>query len=216
MVERSAGSPKDLFSPELRATARQGRRRLLYAQSGNRIGESHHKAVLTDHEVDLLLELRAEGKTHAWLAEKFEIPKISVRSICSGRTRSVAIARVVTQREEIEVNPEMVAQAKGFAEGGTVVGTKDLRRHTGQRAMQERLSPLSGGAPLVSLREMAEEYGITASQLRGYTAFVPMPAFETKHHSSLASNTYYRREALEAWIARLKEVCLNFPSRERV
>ena len=88
-------SPKPLLAPELRAAARLGRRRLLYAESGNLIGEAHHKAVLTDREVDVMCELRAEGWTYRMLSEKFEIPVVSVKSICSGRTRSVAIARVV-------------------------------------------------------------------------------------------------------------------------
>lgn len=95
MVERSAGSPSPLIGPELRTAARLGRRRLLYAESGKLIGESHPKAILTDHEVDLLFELREEGRTYAWLAEKFEIPIHTVRSICRGRTRSRTIVRVV-------------------------------------------------------------------------------------------------------------------------
>lgn len=85
-----------ILTPKLRAEARIARRKFLkFSEDGRRIGEAHHKAVLTDHEVDLLLELREEGKSCAWLAEKFEIPVSSVKSICSGRTRSVSIARVV-------------------------------------------------------------------------------------------------------------------------
>ena len=87
-----------ILTPRLRAEARIARRKFLYAQSGNLIGESHHKAVLTNHEVDLLLELREEGKTYVWLAEKFEIPVVSVKSICSGRTRGVPVARVVMEK----------------------------------------------------------------------------------------------------------------------
>lgn len=82
---------------EMRVEARIARRRFMYGESGKLIGESHHKAVLTDHEVDLMLELREEGKTHAWLADKFEIPVGSVRSICRGRTRGVPITRVVSE-----------------------------------------------------------------------------------------------------------------------
>lgn len=87
-----------VLSAKLRAEARQGRRRLLqFGESGRRIGETHHKAVLTDHEVGLLLELREEGKTYGWLAEKFEISKMTVRSICRGRTRGMAPVRVVLE-----------------------------------------------------------------------------------------------------------------------
>ncbi|MGJ7508694.1 hypothetical protein [Variovorax sp. GT1P44] len=87
-----------VLSAKLRVEARLGRRRLLqFGESGRRIGETHHKAVLTDHEVSLLLELREEGKTYGWLAEKFEISKMTVRSICRGRTRGMAPVRVVLE-----------------------------------------------------------------------------------------------------------------------
>lgn len=57
--------------------------------SGRRVGESHPRAVLTDHEVDLLLELHDDGYSLAWLAEKFEIAKSTAHSIVSGRTRAI-------------------------------------------------------------------------------------------------------------------------------
>jgi len=83
-----------VLSGKLRQQARMGRRRLLhFSEAGRRIGETHHKAVLTDHEVAILLQLREEGKTYAWLAEKFEIAAVSVKSICSGRTRGAAVAK---------------------------------------------------------------------------------------------------------------------------
>lgn len=87
-----------VLSAQVRAEARRGRRRLLkFNEGGRRIGETHHKAVLTDHEVDLLLELREEGKTYGWLAEKFEVSKMTVRSICRGRTRGGAVHRTVVE-----------------------------------------------------------------------------------------------------------------------
>lgn len=86
-----------IIPPALRAEARIARRKFMYGESGKRVGESHHKAVLTDHEVDLMLELREEQKTYSWLAEKFEIPVMTVRSICRGRTRGVPVAKVVKE-----------------------------------------------------------------------------------------------------------------------
>lgn len=87
-----------VLSGKLRAQARIGRRRLIqFNDQGRRIGETHHKAVLSDHEVQLLLELREEGKSLRWLSDKFEIPKVTVKSICSGRTRGIAAARVVPE-----------------------------------------------------------------------------------------------------------------------
>lgn len=52
------------------------------------VGESHPRAVLTDHEVGLLLELRAEGFSLAWLATKFEVSKSCVAKICRGEHRA--------------------------------------------------------------------------------------------------------------------------------
>lgn len=86
-----------VLSAKLRAEARRGRRLLQFSENGRRIGETHHKAILTDHEVSLLLDLREEGNTYAWLAEKFEISKMTVRSICRGRTRGIAAVRVMVE-----------------------------------------------------------------------------------------------------------------------
>lgn len=64
---------------------------------GQRIGESHPRAVLTDREVDLMLALRDEGYSYAWLARKFEVSKGCVWKICVGRRRAqvaVAVRRV--------------------------------------------------------------------------------------------------------------------------
>lgn len=55
---------------------------------GWRTGQDHHNAKLTDREVALLLCLRGEGHTYLALADKFEVPKSTVASICSGRRRS--------------------------------------------------------------------------------------------------------------------------------
>lgn len=58
---------------------------------GMRVGESHPKARLTDHEVALLLAMRAEGSSYNALATIFEVPKHTVAAICKGRRR-VSIA----------------------------------------------------------------------------------------------------------------------------
>jgi len=54
------------------------------------IGESHPRAVLTDHEVELVLALRDEGFSYAWIAEKLEVSKGCVAKICSGQRRGQA------------------------------------------------------------------------------------------------------------------------------
>lgn len=54
---------------------------------GLRIGETHPRAVLDDHEVDLLLELRAQGYSYRWLGLKFEVHYTHARRICLGLKR---------------------------------------------------------------------------------------------------------------------------------
>lgn len=56
-------------------------------ERGLRVGESHPRAVLTDHEVDLMLELREEGYSYSWLARTFEVHKQTVAKICQGVRR---------------------------------------------------------------------------------------------------------------------------------
>lgn len=55
-----------------------------------RYGQAHPRAVLTDHEVELLLALRADGHTLCELAEKFEVHKGAVAKICRGERRGSA------------------------------------------------------------------------------------------------------------------------------
>jgi hypothetical protein len=57
---------------------------------GHVIGQDHHRAKLTDHDVDLIRELRDEGLTYAEIAEKMDglIGKSMVAHICKGRYRS--------------------------------------------------------------------------------------------------------------------------------
>lgn len=62
---------------------------------GVRIGESHPKAVLTDNEIDVLLELRAEGWGYKRLARHFDVARTTVRNICSGKFRSQTADRWV-------------------------------------------------------------------------------------------------------------------------
>ena len=64
-------------------------------ENGRRIGENHPLAKLTDAEVALMLDLRDEGYSYAWLAEKFCVSKSCARWICTGRNRSQATERTV-------------------------------------------------------------------------------------------------------------------------
>jgi orotate phosphoribosyltransferase-like protein len=62
---------------------------------GHRIGQEHPGAKLTDEEVAVLLDLRDEGYSYAWLAQKFEVSKSCARWICTGRNRNQSAARLV-------------------------------------------------------------------------------------------------------------------------
>lgn len=70
-------------------------------ERGNRIGESNPMARLTDHEVDLLVQLREEKRPDGrplfsmrQLAEKFECSKSAVRWYLNGGRRGQAAHRV--------------------------------------------------------------------------------------------------------------------------
>lgn len=62
-------------------------------ENGLRIGETHHRAKLTDAEVDQIRDLR---ETERWslerLAEKFNAPKATIQFICEYKRRASTIA----------------------------------------------------------------------------------------------------------------------------
>lgn len=64
-------------------------------ERGHVVGEDHPRAVLTDHEVNLMQQLREEGYSLGWLARKFEVSKSCAQHVCSGKTRSHVVARWV-------------------------------------------------------------------------------------------------------------------------
>lgn len=64
-------------------------------EQGQVVGQDHHRAVLSDHEVQLLLEMRGEGFSYEWLSAKFEVSKSCVQKICTGRSRTQVPARYV-------------------------------------------------------------------------------------------------------------------------
>lgn len=66
---------------------------------GLAIGESHPRAVLTNRDVDIVLELRSEGYSYAWIAMKMEVHKGTIAKICTGQRRgqyAVGFRRVRT------------------------------------------------------------------------------------------------------------------------
>ena len=57
-------------------------------ESGLRIGEDHPKARYTNHEIDLVLQLRDQGASYGEIAAKMDMPKSTVQDICNGRRRN--------------------------------------------------------------------------------------------------------------------------------
>lgn len=55
---------------------------------GQRIGQYHQCAKLTDREVELLLQMRESGLGWRKLSAKFGISCTAVKKICTGITRS--------------------------------------------------------------------------------------------------------------------------------
>jgi hypothetical protein len=51
--------------------------------NGYRIGDSHHRAELTDHEVELMRQLRDGGMRVAELARRFDRSKGYVSKVCN-------------------------------------------------------------------------------------------------------------------------------------
>ncbi len=66
-----------------------------FNEGGRRIGQEHPGAKLTDAEVAVMLDLRDEGYSYAWLAAKFDVSKSCARWICTGRNRNQSAARAV-------------------------------------------------------------------------------------------------------------------------
>lgn len=62
-------------------------------EKGLRVGETHHRAKLTDQDVDLIRELHDEGLSYREIAVKFEVSKSTVRDIIKCRRRFQFVAR---------------------------------------------------------------------------------------------------------------------------
>jgi len=57
-------------------------------ENHRRIGQDHPKAKLTDHDVELIRQLRDQGFMYWQIAAKFEISKTSVAKICTFERRA--------------------------------------------------------------------------------------------------------------------------------
>lgn len=55
---------------------------------GSRVGQDHHRAKLSNAQIDALLALRDEGWSYGRLCIKFSVPKASVAAWCQLRRRA--------------------------------------------------------------------------------------------------------------------------------
>lgn len=62
--------------------------RIAVNAAGYRIGDSHHRAKLSDHEVELVLQLRAIGWSYEAIARKLDVGKSCVAKIIRGENRA--------------------------------------------------------------------------------------------------------------------------------
>lgn len=63
-------------------------RKIAVNEDGYRVGDSHPKAKLTEHEVELIRKLHSDGLTYATLAEKFEASIRVIGAICRYERRT--------------------------------------------------------------------------------------------------------------------------------
>ncbi|MCG8994216.1 hypothetical protein [Laribacter hongkongensis] len=69
---------------------------------GYRIGQHHHRAGLTDADVELIRILHErDGLSYTALAYKFEVPKSTIAAICQYKRRAQVVSRwkLVTARK---------------------------------------------------------------------------------------------------------------------
>jgi CRP-like cAMP-binding protein len=57
-------------------------------EQGHVVGQDHHRAKLSDHDIWLIHELRAVGVKRADIADKMEVSVYTVIEILSGRRRA--------------------------------------------------------------------------------------------------------------------------------
>ena len=77
-------------------------------ERGQRIGQGHRRAVLTDAEVEQLLEDRgpedAPRRSYAQLAKKYRVSKSCVRDICTGRRRGQHVIAAQDGRDGLDLD----------------------------------------------------------------------------------------------------------------
>lgn len=96
----------------------RAKKRMVAVNAKNyRLGEDHHRAKLSNHEVELLLNLADEGYSQTWLANKFEIGRRTVRDYLAGRKRCqspAALARAGLTDAERDDLTRLIREGLGW------------------------------------------------------------------------------------------------------
>ena len=69
-----------------------GSRMVQIGEYGRRVGESHGRARLSDHEIDLVRQLKEEGMPAGEIAEKMEISRRYVYKLVNYERRASIVA----------------------------------------------------------------------------------------------------------------------------
>jgi len=82
--------------------------RISIGEYGKRVGECHHRAKLSDDEVELIRSLHEQGVSYRELAEKFGVNLWHIGRMCryERRSASVVVVKRVLKKEDGEKNEE--------------------------------------------------------------------------------------------------------------
>ena len=104
-------------------------RQVAVNERGLRIGEDHQNAKYTNGEIEMVLSLRDDGKSYGEIARLAEMPKSTVRDICTGRRR----CQYPTNWKRLPTNDDrpriekLRAEGMSWAEVGKALGLSDAK-----------------------------------------------------------------------------------------
>ncbi len=71
-----------------------------YNARGDRVGDSHGRAVFSDSEIEAMRQLRESGMSYGEIARKFECTKGYVWKVCSYLARATTAAVITEVRDD--------------------------------------------------------------------------------------------------------------------
>lgn len=76
------------------------KRKLGVNEAGLRVGEDHPRAMLTDHDVELIRQLADGGMLYRDIARKFDISKFTVGRICRFERRGQTVHHYIEEHND--------------------------------------------------------------------------------------------------------------------